>query len=371
MNPGTYSGTVAITVAGTSNSPVSVGVTMTVVASASITANPPSLALTAAGGGAPVSLTVALASTAGASPFSVAVSPTTCPNFFSVTPSSGNTPATLAVTVNPQAATGSCEGWIAVTSNGLTTASIPVTLTAFGGPRVQTPKHTSINNSASYAGGAIAPGEILSIFGSNIGPQSLVSGAFTGGQLATIAGGVRVLFNGAPAPILYARSNQVGVIVPFEVAGQTQATVQVVMNGVASAAVQQAVSPTAPGVYTTAANGSGQGSILNQNGRVNAPGDPAAKGSIVSIYITGAGQLIPIGKTGAAGAAGQTVVAPVSVTIGGIAAEVSYAGVSPGAIQGLYQINVAVPAAAPSGSVAVQVTVGGAAAQGAVTMYVN
>jgi len=180
-----------------------------------------------------------------------------------------------------------------------------------------------------------------------------------------------VLFNGAPAPILYARSNQVGVIVPFEVAGQTQATVQVVMNGVASSAVQQAVSPTAPGIYTTAANGNGQGSILNQNGKVNAPGEPAAKGSIVSIYITGAGQLTPAGKTGAAATAGQVVVAPVSVTIGGVAADVSYAGVSPGAIQGLYQINAAVPAGAPSGSIPVQLNVGGAAAQSAVTMYVN
>ena len=69
-------------------------------------------------------------------------------------------------------------------------------------------------------------------------------------------------------------NTQVGAIVPFEVAGRTQVAVRVTYNGRTSPVIQMPVSPDAPGVFTTAANGNGQASILNQTGAINAPALP-------------------------------------------------------------------------------------------------
>ena len=316
--------------------------------------------------------TIYVASTAGASPFTVTVSDTTCNNFLSVSPLSGTAPATLTVTATPSNTAGNCTGRINIASAGLVSAVVPVSLTVPSGPGgTQQPAITAIVNSASYAAGSIAPGSILTIFGSNLGPPQLVSGAIANGQLATTAGGVQVTFDGTPAPVLYARSNQVGIIVPFEVAGKTQTTVQLSVNGQLAPSVQQPVSPTSPGIFTTASTGNGQASIINQAGSVNAANAPAEKNSTVAIYMTGAGQLTPPGKTGALGTAAQAIAANVTVTIGGQNATVTYSGAAPGSLQGLYQVNAIVPAGSATGSVPLQVKVGDATAQSAVTMYVQ
>jgi uncharacterized protein (TIGR03437 family) len=378
---GTYSGSVAIAVAGTSNTPLSIPVVLRVVSAPAILSNPASLTLTSFGAGAPgapggpvtaQTQTLALASTAGASPFAANISDTTCSNFLSVSPLSGTTPAILTVTANPPSGTGDCSGRINITSSGLASATVPVTMTSPTLPGgFQVAAITAVANSASYTVGLVAPGSIVTIFGNNIGPRDLVGGTFNNGQLATSLGGVQVTFDGTPAPVLYARSNQVGVVVPFEVAGKTQTSLQLSLNGQPTAPVQQSVGPTSPGIYTTASTGNGQASVINQTGTVNGANAPAAKASIVAIYITGAGQLIPAGKTGALGTATQAIAASVAVTIGGQDAAVTYAGAAPGSLQGLYQINAMVPAGSASGSVPVQVKVGGTSAQSAVTMYVQ
>ena len=379
LGAGTYSGAVAIAVSGATNSPLSIPVTMAVTSTPSLVANPASLTLTSFGGGGPGgpgaannTQSIYVASTAGASPFTVTINDTTCGNFLSVSPTSGTTPATLTVTASPSTNASACTGKVNVASTGLASATIPVSLTVPTGPGGQPQSGiTALVSSASYASGPVSPGNIVTIFGTNIGPASLASGTFTGGQLATTAGGVQVTFDGTPAPVLYARSNQVGVIVPFEVAGKTQTSVQLTVDGRPAPPIQQPVSPTSPGIYTTASTGTGQASVINQTGAVNAANAPAAKGSVVAIYITGAGQLTPTSKTGALGAATQSIAALVTVTIGGQQATVQYAGAAPGSVQGLYQINAIVPENAPTGSVALQLTAGGASAQTAVTMYVQ
>ena len=124
-------------------------------------------------------------------------------------------------------------------------------------------------------------------------------------------------------------------------------------------------------LFTTASTGNGQASIINQPGSVNAANAPAEKNSTVAIYMTGAGQLTPSGKTGALGTAAQAIAADVTVTIGGQNATVTYSGAAPGSLQGLYQVNAIVPAGSATGSVPLQVKVGDATAQSAVTMYVQ
>jgi uncharacterized protein (TIGR03437 family) len=235
----------------------------------------------------------------------------------------------------------------------------------------QQPAITAVVNGASYSAGSVAPGSILTIFGSNIGPAALTSGTFTNGQLSTSAGGVQVTFDNTAAPILYARSNQVGVIVPFEASGKTQSAVQFAYNGQMAPVLQQPIAPAAPGIFTTASTGTGQASVINQTGVVNAANAPAAKGSIVAIYLTGAGTVTPAGSTGALGTASQAIAASVSVTIGGLDAPVSYSGAAPDAVLGLYQINATVPSASASGSVPLVVKVGGVSSQAGVTIYVQ
>src|SRR5260370_8733750 len=114
--------------------------------------------------------------------------------------------------------------------------------------------------------------------------------------------------------------------------------------------------------------GVSQGAIVNQNQSVNSSANPANKGSIVSLFATGAGQTIPPGVDGKpASAPLPTPVAPVSVKIGGLDAEVLYAGAAPTLVSGVLQVNVRVPAGAPSGNVPVVITMGATISQAGVT----
>jgi len=81
--------------------------------------------------------------------------------------------------------------------------------------------NVTLANSASLLPGPLAPGEIFSIFGQGIGPQTAATGAFDAtGMLSTAVSGVQVLFNGTPAPLYYVQSQQINAQVPYEVAGQ-------------------------------------------------------------------------------------------------------------------------------------------------------
>jgi len=114
----------------------------------------------------------------------------------------------------------------------------------------------------------------------------------------------------------------------------------------------------APGIYSQNSQGVGPGAIVNQNYTINLPSAPAPKGSVVSVYITGEGDTV--GAVDGAIATGLlSPVLPVSATVGGIPATVSYAGTSPGIVTGATQVNVQIPANAPSGSaVPIVITVG-------------
>ena len=129
----------------------------------------------------------------------------------------------------------------------------------------------------------------------------------------------------------------------------------------------------APAIFTVDATGAGQGAVVNQDGTINSPANPAVRGSVVSIYATGEGQTLPAGVTGSVTQSiTRTPALPVTVTIGGAPATVQYAGSAPGEIAGLMQVNAVVPAGAPAGAaVAVSVSVGGVASQAGVTLAVE
>jgi uncharacterized protein (TIGR03437 family) len=215
-------------------------------------------------------------------------------------------------------------------------------------------------NAASYQGGGVAPGEIVTIYGYDIGPASLAKGAFTGGMLSMNVENVQITFDGTPAPLLYVSSGQSSAIVPYSVAGKKTAVMQVSNRGARTNSITLPVTDAAPGLFTADASGQGAGAILNQDYSLNTPGNAAARGSIVMIYATGEGQTSPAGTDGkVADAALPKPLLPVSVTIGGVACEVLYSGAAPGLVTGLMQVNAKVPASAPQGgSVPVRLKVG-------------
>ena len=190
-------------------------------------------------------------------------------------------------------------------------------------------------NAASMQTGAVAPGEVITLFGTNLGPAALQKPAVNGGQVDTIAGGTRFLFDGIAAPMIYAVSNQAAAVVPFAVQGHSTAQFQVEYQGTRSAPVTLPVAAASPAIFTASQSGKGQGAILNGDGSVNTQATPTSAGDTIVIYATGGGALTPAVPDGAFAQAPLGKLAqPYSLRIGGLPATVTYAGSAPGIIPG-------------------------------------
>ncbi|MGA2136508.1 MAG: endo-1,4-beta-xylanase [Bryobacteraceae bacterium] len=227
-----------------------------------------------------------------------------------------------------------------------------------------------IVNAASYHAGAVAPGEIVTIFGANFGPPAIVPAKISSGKFANTLGGVQVFFDGVAAPLVYALVNQTSAIVPFGVAGHASTTLQYSYYGNLSSPVTIPVTQAAPAVFALNSSGTGPGAILNQDYSVNTAANPASVGSIVQVFATGGGVTNPPGADGtlAAGAQNQAVTA--TATVGGVTAVVQYAGSAPGLVNGVMQVNVQIPQVA-SGPQPLVVTMGGATSQSNITVAVK
>jgi uncharacterized protein (TIGR03437 family) len=152
-----------------------------------------------------------------------------------------------------------------------------------------------------------------------------------------------VLFDGVPAPLLYVQQNQINLVVPYAVSGSTTA-IKLEDHGVLTNAVDFPVAPASPAIFGVAGFYQPTYAIRNRDGTQNSQLNPAAVGSMVSIYGTGVGQLSPPGVDGRIASAplGMPVLPP-AVWINGVSAEVAYAGEAPGLVSGVAQINVRVP----------------------------
>jgi len=165
-------------------------------------------------------------------------------------------------------------------------------------------------------------------------------------------------------------------MVPYEIAGRPTTTIRVIYKGVQSEPLTVNVVAAAPGIYTQNSAGSGPGSILNQNFSVNTAANPAAKGSIVQVYMTGEGVTSPVGGNGAFAPTNGTglfkTTLPVTATVGGLPATVQYYGSAPGIVYGVMQVNVEISANAPSGAaVPIVIMVGGVPTQNGVTVSIQ
>ncbi|MBL8295564.1 MAG: SBBP repeat-containing protein [Bryobacterales bacterium] len=231
-----------------------------------------------------------------------------------------------------------------------------------------------VASAASYAGGGVAPGEMIVFTGTNIGPNTLTMFTLNAARntVNNLVAGTRVLFDDVAAPLIYVSAGQSSAMVPYSVAGRANTQMVVEYNGVRSAPVTLPVLSAKPALFAANSSGRGPGAILNEDYSLNTAGTPAGKGRIILLYGTGEGQTRPAGIDGRLALTQLPVpVLPVSVTIGGIAADVLYAGTAPQNVAGFFQMNVKVPENAPSGALEVIVTVGGVRSQTGLTVAVR
>ena len=231
----------------------------------------------------------------------------------------------------------------------------------------------AVIGSATGDDAAVAPGELVSIYGSNIGPANPAGLQVASGKVTTQLGGVEVLFNGESAPLTYVSASQVNAIVPYSLRNRAGSSVQVKYNGQTTTAVSVNVSDAVPGIFTADSSGRGQAAALNENGTPNSASNPARRGAILAIYATGEGVTTPLVADGQVNnSVFPKPVLPVSVRIGGQPAIVHYAGAAPGLVAGVMQINVQVPMGVKFGpKVPLSVIIGSQSSPSGVTVAIQ
>lgn len=314
------------------------------------------------------------------------------------------TPTVTAPVTNPLGA------WtIVVTNPGQ--AAVPTAFTVTSGT---VPSISTVVDAASYLPAAVqigttpdpvlglqtvAPREIISIFGQNLGPATLLTAipaatppATAPLSYGTTLGGVTVTFSipivtaGVPgtlsvdAPLIMVSINQINAIVPREVIQAVAAapgpsvTITVKNGAISTLPVKVYVVAANPAIFSFAGLGQGQAAVLNYDSAtssyvINSSKNAAARGSTISIYATGMGDLIPAASApvlpcvsplvGAALGSGEVACSAitlpnfgteVNVFIDGQLSVVNYAGTSPGSVGGLIQINAVVPPTAHVGA---------------------
>ena len=218
-----------------------------------------------------------------------------------------------------------------------------------------------LNAASNAAGQALVPGSLATIYGAGLANTTFT---VTTGPLPTVAGGVSVSVNGFFAPLLYVSPTQINIQVPWELGlgdGTSPFTVLVYgattkgtranspVNATFSNMLSAPIKAYAPGVFLAR---TGDGTVVSG-------GSPAGAGDVIVVYATGLGPVSIPQPTGVLTPAvlSNTTQVP-SVTIGGVAAQVQFSGLTPGTA-GVYQINLVVPAGVPAGTAPLVVTIGG------------
>jgi uncharacterized protein (TIGR03437 family) len=346
-----------------------------VTAGLGVGANPGSLTFTAAvGGAAPASQTFSLTSTGAAVTFTAAV--TSGANWLSVNPTSGTTPATFTVSVNPAGlGAAAYQGAVTITPSGASPVTVPVTLTVTGAgaPVLST---GGIINATGYQT-TLAPDTVFVIFGSNMGPASLA--AASAPNYPSALGGTSITFTpasgGSPitAKMVYSSAGQVAGLLPSSITPGNY-SVQLTYNNQTSAPQTVTVAARSFGIATSnsAGTGAAQATIGNVNGGVSlvrmTSGSlsfsgltwtltPAHPGDTLVLWGTGGGADAANDTGGSSG--DQTAAGKFTVSVDGTQITPLYAGTSSG-YPGLWQINFTLPTSiTPDCFASVQVSAGG------------
>lgn len=230
-----------------------------------------------------------------------------------------------------------------------------------------------INPAFEQPAATVAPLELVTLFGTNVGPATLTPGQLDSqGRLAAGSGNTRVLFDGIPAPVLNASATQTSVIVPKEVANRTTTTVALERNGVITGTAVFSVAPTLPGIFTADSTGQGLIVAINQDGSRNSATNPAASGSYVVFFTTGAGLMS--GDPANGEIMGSRLLGPIAsvyARIGREPVQLYYAGSAPGQVSGLIQVNAQIPFGLTPGEWPIRVIFGTASSAPGTTIFVK
>jgi uncharacterized protein (TIGR03437 family) len=201
-------------------------------------------------------------------------------------------------------------------------------------------------NAASFHIGALSPEEIVSLTGSNIGPSDPVTGQpGADNRFPFELGGTQVTFDGAAVPLLYVSSTQINAVTPLALTSATT-HVCVVVNAATTNCMDVPVVAADPGIFMIG----GYAAALNQDGSINSETNPAAPGSIVSIFATGLGTMTPAPPDGSVVGfplPSQSLQVQPSNPVGSIFLPTTtfeplptyYAGPAPYEVEGVTQIN--------------------------------
>ncbi len=227
-------------------------------------------------------------------------------------------------------------------------------------------------DAASYEASGVVPGEIVTFFGPSFGPTNLQPAQLDGDKVATNLSSARLLFDGVPAPLVYARVAQVSAVVPFGIEGKTSTQVQYEYQGVKSNTITVPVLASKPAIFTLDTSGTGPGAILDPGYKVISAANPARKGGVILVFGTGGGAMTNNPQDGAlAGVPLPEIKNNVTASIGGVDCKVLYKGALPGGVLGALQFNIEVAAGVPSGVQPVVITVGNKSSSPAVTLVVE
>jgi uncharacterized protein (TIGR03437 family) len=260
---------------------------------------------------------------------------------------------------------GSVEASMTVTTSGATaifwsqgTDVSVMTLLPAGG----TVAMTCVGNAASFVNMPLAPNEIVTVFGQNLGPGApLTAQPGADGLYPFQLGGIEITFDGQAAPLMYVAGNQVNLVTPQALQGKTSTQVCAVVNSAIANCINMPVQPASPGIFSSGLVFSPQepggvinipyAAALNQDGSINSAQNPAAVGSIVSLFVTGLGAMTPSPPDGgitpvppaAQQLSIQVLFLPVNEENIAEPLEILYAGPAPLEIEGLGQINFRLP----------------------------
>jgi uncharacterized protein (TIGR03437 family) len=261
------------------------------------------------------------------------------------------------------------SGWVATNPEG----SVVSLKTRNGSVTVTGPPSTGLRilNAASLLPGAVAPGQLVTLTGHGIGPA--VAQQPTVGVTSPVLGGTRVLFGDQTAPLLFAAPSQINALAPTGIAGKNQVALRVLQQEQQIMAGAVEVAAASPAIFTMNASGRGAGAIFNQDGTINSPANPAERGSLVTIFATGAGLMDPPQPEGHAVLPPFSVpLLPVRTQIDGFDAAIQYAGAAPGLVSGILQVNCQVPhEAKPGSAVRIVLIIGGFTSPPDVTLAVR
>jgi uncharacterized protein (TIGR03437 family) len=212
-------------------------------------------------------------------------------------------------------------------------------------------------NAASFGQGSLAPGSMISIFGTGLAPSTMQASSL---PLPTILNGTSVSIAGQGIPLFFVSATQINAQLPFQISsGSAVLSVQNASGSVATRTLT--IASTSPAVFTTTSDGKGDAVSVHADFSLvrRATGQNAQIGETIILFCTGLGAVNNFSTAGAAAPSSPlaTTTQTPTVLMDGRLAQVTYSGLAPGFI-GLYQINLVVPQGV-GGDVVTTVTAGG------------